>query len=149
MAVFTSGELAMASATTLAEASETAPRTATWISFCAPSPSRTTCRASSCSSPASASRNPARISPPSAGTSGCSACPVAKSSTVSEVEVSLSTVVQLKEVSTPAFSADCSAAAGIFASVATKQSIVAMSGAIMPDPLAMPVMVTGAPPMLA
>ena len=47
------------------------------------------------------------------------AWPVANSSTVSDVEVSESTVVQLKLASTPFFSSACSAPAGILASVAT------------------------------
>ena len=50
-----------------------------------------------------------------------------------------STVVQLKLASTLFFSSDCMTPAGSFASVKTKQSIVAMSGAIMPLPLAIPV----------
>jgi hypothetical protein len=68
---------------------------------------------------------------------------------VSLVEVSLSTVVQLKLRFTPRLSMSCSSAGGICASVAMKHSIVAMSGAIMPLPLAMPVMRTGVPPMSA
>ncbi len=43
-------------------------------------------------------------------------------------------------------SSACSTGAAIGASVKTKDSIVAMSGAIMPAPLAMPLMVTVAPP---
>ena len=63
-------------------------------SFWAPSPSRTTCKARSCStlqSLAGKSRSPG---PPSAGTRGCLAWPVANNSTVSLVEVSQSTVVR-------------------------------------------------------
>ena len=41
------------------------------------------------------------------------------------------------------------ACATIGASVKTKDSMVAMSGAIMPAPLAMPQMVTGVPPSRA
>ena len=74
---------------------------------------------------------------------------MANSSTVSEVEVSESTVVQLKLASTPFFSSACMAPAGSFASVNTKHSIVAMSGAIMPLPLAMPVIRTSASPICA
>jgi hypothetical protein len=65
---------------------------------------------------------------------------------VSDVEVSLSTVTELKVGPTPAESSDCSTGAGIFASVTTKDSMVAMSGAIMPAPLAMPLMRDGTPP---
>ena len=66
------------------------------------------------------------------------AAPVAASSSVSLVEVSPSTVMQLKERSEASRSSARSTGAGSLASVATKASMVAMSGAIMPDPLAMP-----------
>ena len=74
------------------------------------------------------------------------AAPVAKASSVSEVEVSLSMVTALKVSSTPLLSSDCSTADESGASVNTNDSIVAMSGAIMPAPLAMPLMVTLALP---
>ena len=57
-------------------------------------------------------------------------------------------VTALKVSSTPLFSSDCSTAADSGASVKTKDSMVAMSGAIMPAPLAMPLMVTLALPSL-
>ncbi len=57
-------------------------------------------------------------------------------------------VTALKVSSTPAFNSDCSAPAAIGASVNTKASMVAMSGAIMPAPLAMPLIVTLALPSL-
>ena len=66
------------------------------------------------------------------------AAPVANSSSVSEVDVSLSTVIALNERRTDFDSIAWSAGAAIAASVNTKDSIVAMSGAIMPAPLAMP-----------
>ena len=84
-----------------------------------------------------------------AGAPRSAAPPVAKSISVSDVEVSLSTVMQLNEASTPRDSSACSAGAAIGASVKTKLSIVAMSGAIMPAPLAMPLIVTGTPPISA
>ena len=69
------------------------------------------------------------------------AAPVAKASTVSEVEVSPSMVMALK---LPGNRFGRGRPAGppapIGASVKTKESIVAMSGAIMPAPLAMPLM---------
>ena len=55
-------------------------------------------------------------------------------------------VTALKVSSTPLLSSDCSAPAPIGASVNTNASMVAMSGAIMPAPLAMPLMVTLALP---
>ena len=57
-------------------------------------------------------------------------------------------VTALKLSSTPAFSSDCNARAEIGASVKMKDSMVAMSGAIMPAPLAMPLIVTLALPSL-
>ena len=65
---------------------------------------------------------------------------------MSLVDVSLSTVIALKVLPTPPESSDWSTGAAIGASVATKESIVAMSGAIMPAPLAMPLIVTSASP---
>jgi len=64
----------------------------------------------------------------------------------SEVEVSLSTVMQLNERCTDFASSACSTGAAIGASVNTNDSIVAMSGAIMPAPFAMPLMETSASP---
>jgi hypothetical protein len=77
------------------------------------------------------------------------AAPVANSSTVSEVEVSPSTVMQLKLLSTLFVSSFCRRFGGSAASVKMKTSMVAMSGAIMPEPLAMPLMVTVLPPSFA
>ena len=57
-------------------------------------------------------------------------------------------VTALNVSSTPLLSSDCSAAGEIGASVNTKASMVAMSGMIMPAPLAMPLMVTLALPSL-
>ena len=45
-------------------------------------------------------------------------------------------------VLTPPTASSCNTAAGSAASVKTKASIVAISGAIMPEPLAMPLIVT-------
>ena len=61
---------------------------------------------------------------------------MAKSSTVSLVEVSESTVIRLKLRSTAPASRACSTGAGRSASVNANPSIVAMSGAIIPLPLA-------------
>ena len=56
-------------------------------------------------------------------------------------------VTALKVSSTPSCSSRLSTAGAIGASVKTKDSIVAMSGAIMPAPLAMPQIVTAFVPM--
>ena len=63
--------------------------------------------------------------------------------------MSESTVIELKLRSVPRASSRWRSGAGIFASVKTKASIVAMSGAIMPLPLAKPLSRTSSPPMRA
>ncbi len=115
----------------------------------APSPSRATCSARLASTPWKAFVKALRrgsLAREIFGAPWALAAPVAKASSVSEVEVSLSIVTALKVSSTPLFNSDCNAVAEIGASVNTNDSIVAMSGAIMPAPLAMPLMVTVALP---
>ena len=73
---------------------------------------------------------------------GASLRPVAISMHASLVDVSPSTVMQLKLSATARASIWSSTDAGILASVATNASIVAMSGRIMPAPLAMPLSVS-------
>ena len=73
---------------------------------------------------------------------------MANSSNVSDVEESLSTVMALKLDCTDLLRQACRTGAAIGASVNTKDSIVAMSGAIMPAPLAMPLIVTSTSPSL-
>ncbi len=58
-------------------------------------------------------------------------------------------VTALSVSATLAFSIACKAGAAMLASVNTKDSMVAMSGAIMPAPLAMPLTVTVSLPILA
>ena len=70
-------------------------------------------------------------------------------SSVSLVEVSPSTVTQFSDLSAASASSFCSTAPGTLASVKTKASMVAMSGAIMPEPLRKPLMVTVRSPILA
>ena len=65
------------------------------------------------------------------------------------MEVSPSTVMQLNDFSFAADTSACSTGAGIAASVNTNASMVAISGAIMPLPLANPLMVTWTPPIEA
>jgi hypothetical protein len=74
---------------------------------------------------------------------------VAKTSRVSLVERSPSTVTLLKVRTVIASTSVCRAAGAIRASVATKASMVAISGAIMPEPLAIPPTRTVAPSTLA
>src|SRR5262245_31052292 len=70
---------------------------------------------------------------------GAALLPVAARISESLVEVSPSTLMQLKERSATRSSRPCSSLRETRASVAMKPSIVAMSGRIMPAPLAMPV----------
>jgi hypothetical protein len=68
---------------------------------------------------------------------------------VSLVEVSPSTVTQFSDLSVASASSFCSTPPGTLASVKTKPSMVAMSGAIMPEPLRKPLSVTVRSPILA
>ena len=72
---------------------------------------------------------------------------MAKTSSVSLVEVSPSTVIALNERALARVTIAWSTGAGIAASVKTKASMVAMSGAIIPEPLAMPETMRGTPSM--
>ena len=65
--------------------------------------------------------------------------------TVSLVDSSLSTVMLLKLSSFISFNSACNTGLVIFASVNMKPSIVAIFGAIMPDPLAIPFIITFLP----
>jgi hypothetical protein len=97
MAVFTSGELAMERRPCRHRAPFSRPVTATSTSLVAPSPSRTTCMrqiAHHAGQRAAKAAALARLRPAAMG--GACRRPVAASSTVSEVEVSLSTVMALK-----------------------------------------------------
>ena len=67
--------------------------------------------------------------------------PVAMTTKESLVDVSPSTVMQLNEASAASLASFCNKAGAIPASVATKPSMVAMLGRIMPAPLLMPVTV--------
>ena len=79
------------------------------------------------------------------GAPRAAAVPVANSKSVSLVEVSPSMVMALKVASTAGARISRNGPGSIAASVKRKASMVAMSGAIMPAPLAMPLMVTGTP----
>ncbi len=153
IAVFTSGEFAIDSAIRRADFLETAPLTMTRTSLRAPSPSRAICSERSASTPESARRK--FLSRPSLaleilGAPDLAAAPVANRSSVSEVDVSPSIVTALNVSSTSLFrQRRAMRAPRCGASVKTKASIVAMSGAIMPAPLAKPLMRTVALPSFA
>ena len=146
IAVFTKGELAMLSAIRFADPSLSAPSTVTAMNLDAPSPSRTTRWASFRHTSLSARRKSAAPSSSLDETGSLPAAPVANANTVSLVEVSPSTVMQLKLASQACTSACCRKPGATAASVKMKPSMVAMSGAIMPLPLTIPATVTGRPP---
>src|SRR5258707_3358033 len=149
IAVFTSGEFATDIAILRADAFDVAPSTMISTSLRAPSPSRATCSARSASSARKALVKAVRRGSLARLTFGAplaAAAAVANASSVSDVDVSPSMVTALKVSSTPLCSSDCNAPAAIGASVNTNASMVAMSGAIMPAPLAMPLMMTFALP---
>jgi len=145
-AVLTRGELATVKATSRALAASAAPVTRISISLVAPSPSMTNWRAKSSRTACRASpkRRPSRLSGSVIGS--FPAVPPAITRRVSLVLVSPSMVMALKDVAVAAFSRDCRTGRAMTASVATKPSMVAILGAIIPAPLAMPPMVTNLSP---
>ncbi len=99
IAVLTSGELAIESPTLRASAALCAPVTRISTNLVAPSPSRTTwCARSRITSSSAAAKVAIRGSPASV-TGAMGARPVAATSSVSDVEVSPSTVMQLNVAS--------------------------------------------------
>ncbi len=133
-------------ATRAASDSERAPVTLISTKRDAPSPSRTTACDNSSATASSPSRK-ARKPRPVRAIGGLPAAAFARTATVSLVLQSPSTVMQLKVFPTVSRSARRSRAARMAQSVVMKQSMVAMFGAIIPEPLAMPPMRTGLPPM--
>src|SRR5271167_2208292 len=146
-AVLTSGEVAMVAAIRLAEAGDFAPRTSISITRCAPSPSATICRARERQTSSRATRK-ARCAEVPDFIAGASAAPLARTSTVSLVEVSPSIEMALKVRSVTSCSVFCKRLGAMAASVATNASMVAMFGWIMPAPLAQPTRCTRLPAIL-
>jgi len=109
----------MARPTLRALSSETAPVTAISMNFCAPSPSRTTRWASWRQTSVSAAAKASAPGLSNEASGGLPALPVAKVSTVSLVEVSLSTVMQLKVARLAADSSSCRNDGSTAASVKT------------------------------
>ena len=131
-AVLTSGELTTALPTRLAWASSRAPVTRTSMRVVAPSPSAASFRVSS---RATRSRAASKV----AGSTG-PAPPLAMMAAVSLVEVSVSTLRALSVRSTTRRNTASSSSGARAASVQNRAMRVAMSGSIMPTPLAMPTM---------
>src|SRR6266566_6054059 len=136
MAVFTRTERAMARPTSRAAVSLAPPTTWISTSFEAPSPSATIASASVRATCSTASSNAFHTAPSRAGSPPDA--PPASSSTVSLVLVSPSTEMALKLRSATRRSSGCSAAGSPAASVVSTASSVAMSGWIIPAPLAIP-----------
>ena len=133
----TSMESATLRAARWAAVSLSAPLTRTWATLVAPSASATICSASERQASVSA-----RVS--SAG-DGDAPSPLARTSTVSLVDVDPSTVIVLNEAATASVRALCNVGASTAASVVQSASIVAMLGASMAAPLAMPPTVKPSP----
>ena len=146
-AVLTRAELAMVWAALKASSSSRAPTTRMVTSLVAPSPSRTIFRARSLKTLSRASPNSRAALGLSSSIQGLPAAPLAMTSTMSLVEVSPSTVMRLKVRSTPLRTSCRSTGKTICASVTTNESMVAMSGMIMPEPLATPSRDTSTPSM--
>ena len=144
-AVLTRGDSATAKATRSASASLAAACTCTVIRRVAPSPSRAMAWASSVQRSVSAAPRARAAGDSGSERGGPPAAPVAASTQASLVEVSPSTVMRLNDTATASCSRRRASTGSSGASVATKASMVAMSGRIIPAPLAMPVRVTGTP----
>src|SRR5262249_7682921 len=145
IAVFTRSEVAIAFAAFRASADEAAPETVTVTSLVAPSPPRTMPSASSRHTAYSAFTNCGYSASPIVAP----LAPLAMTTTVSLREGSPSTVMALNVSSTTWVGARFSSGCGTAASVVTNASMVAegaMSGPIMPDPFAIPPIVTVLPP---
>ena len=116
------------------------------MNFVAPSPSRTIACASRRDTSTTASRRTLAVGRDRLVTGALPARWVAISTNESLVDVSPSIVMQLNDSSAASVTSCCTSAGSIAASVATKPSIVAMFGRIMPAPLLMPVTATVLPP---
>src|SRR5436309_3394027 len=130
----------MARPTSRAAASLTAPTTWISTSLDAPSPSATIARASVRATCSTAASNSFHTAPSRAGSTPDA--PLASSSAVSFVLVSPSTEMALKLRSATRRSRGCNAPGSATASVVRTASNVAMSGWIIPAPLAIPPTVT-------
>ena len=143
---FTRSEPAIAPATFDASDTVLAPFTCTSINLVAPSPSITIIFARSAETASRFLQNVLK-SLPFRSIFRLPASPLASSTAVSLVLMSPSTVIALNEPATFSASALSMALLAILASVMIYDSIVAMSGFIIPAPLATPVMVTFLLPM--
>ncbi len=149
IAVLTSGLSAIDLAILRADAGLAAPVTLILTNLVAPSPSRISWVARLCMTFSSLALKSARRLSPARLILAAPAAPVANRRQVSLVEVSPSTVTELKVVRVNRANRDCSTPGDRVASVTMKASMVAMSGAIMPEPLAMPLMRTVTPSISA
>jgi len=115
------------------------------MNLVAPSPSRTIAWASATATSVNAVRTGASRGSSERVIGAIGALPVATITKLSLVDVSPSTVAQLNETSAISRVSSRSSATDRGVSVATKESIVAMFGWIIPAPLAIPVAVIAAP----
>ena len=141
-AVFTSIEFAIRRAARSACWGFAAPTTSTVTSLVAPSPSRASICDNCVATSSSAASNLAAPALLALRIAAFPATPLAITTTVSLVEPSPSIVTQLYVWSATRLSAPRKNAGDTFASVVMNESIVAMLGSIIPEPLAMPEIVT-------
>ena len=121
------------------------PATSTMNSLLAPSPSAAIALARSAHRLVSVASRVLKAALPGS-IAGAPEAPLASAMTVSLVDMSPSTVMVLNVSSTADTSARCSVSGATRASVVMKQSIVAICGWIIPDPLAMAAKRTVLPP---
>ncbi len=145
-AVLHKGDFAIVRAIRWASSSVLAPFTRIVNSFVAPSPSPASILASVTQTSSSALRNKRKPSVPSC-ISSLPASPDAISSALSHTLVSPSTDILLKDLPAAATRAALRAPMDMRASVVIIDIIVAKSGCIMPEPLAIPPMRTCFPPI--
>lgn len=137
-AVFTRGERAMVDAMRLASGKEGLLITRTRTNFVAPSPSRTTSCDSCCVKDVRVSMRASPSGEAREVTSWPPAAPLARIATVSLVDMSPSTEMELNDRSTAWVRSSESVVAEMEASVARIPRRVAMFGWIMPAPFVMP-----------
>ena len=142
------GELAIEKPIFFAIDIDLAPTTSIVMNFFAPSPSATICLARFSDNLCKAFLKSCRLGSKTLYIFAFFALPVEKMTTISLVEVSPSTVMALNVVLATVLKIAFKKTEGIFASVNMKDNMVAIFGAIIPEPLAIPEIFTDLLPIL-
>ena len=148
IAVLNKGELAIEKPIFFAIVVDLAPITFIVINFFAPSPSTTICLERFNANLCKAFSKSCSLGSKTLYIFEFFALPVAKIATISFVEVSPSTVIELNVVVATFLRIAFKNTEGIFASVNINDNIVAILGAIIPEPFAMPEILTNLLPIL-